>query len=172
MRPSVDQTTNTSPTLWLLRELACHVQRHIKGALWKSLAEIECNIHKHLISLVCNFIRLSLRDSLHGPSFRIKWNTFVASRPSFITVCWRPKTTNVRKRVPEWNLLKPQPSFRLSKLAVGVPVHSDDATANANAMQVNALCSSHYQTLTHLTVYRKQVEHDDSLLRQTWVFVE
>ncbi len=39
--------------------------------------------------------------------------------------------------------------------------------------QVNALHSSHYQTLIKLfTVHRKLVEYDDSLLRQILVFLE
>ncbi len=52
-------------------------------------------------------------------------------------------------------------------------------TANANANACNALVqvkgpsSSHYRTvIKHPTVHPKQVEHDDSLLKQICVFVE
>ncbi len=48
-----------------------------------------------------------LRSSLHGASFRIKLNTYMLQ--------FAPETTNGWNQVPEWNLLKPQPSFWLCK---------------------------------------------------------
>ncbi len=65
----------------------------------------------------------------------------------------------------EWNLLKPQPSFRLYKLASGVPV---DTVTKLMLMptQVNAFSSSHYQPpIKQSTALRKQVEYDDGLLK-------
>ncbi len=63
--------------------------------------------------------RGSLQDSFHS-----KWNTFVAVWPSFymMTVCWHP--WNCKLVVPECNLLKSQPSFRLCKLANPKPVNT------------------------------------------------
>ncbi len=77
------------------------------------------------------------------------------------------ETANVWNRVPGCNLLKPQLPLWLCKLASGVPVN---AVTKLMLMptQVNALCSSHYQTLIkHSAVHQKQVEHEDSLWR--WI---
>ncbi len=82
-----------------------------------------------------------------------------------------PETTNLWNQVSEWNLLKPQPSFRLCELAIGVPVNAV-ATPMLMLAQVNVFSDSHYQTLIkHSTVHPKQVEYDDNLLRRIWVCV-
>ncbi len=74
-------------------------------------------------------------------------------------------TINFWNRVPENNLLNPQTSLRQCKLA---NCKACDSGGYANA---NANASSHYQTPIKLsTVHQKQVEYDDSLLRQIWVF--
>ncbi len=66
-----------------------------------------------------------------------------------------PENTNIWNWVPEWNLLKPQPSFRLCKLASGVPVNAV-STLMLMLAQVNALCSGHFQTLIkHPEVYQR-----------------
>ncbi len=80
-----------------------------------------------------------------------------------------PETANVWNQDPEWNLLKLQPFLWLHKLASGVSVNVMTTLMLVLTLaQVNAFCSSHYQTLIkHSAVHRKQVEHDDCLLR--WI---
>ncbi len=56
-----------------------------------------------------------------------------------------PETASVWNRVPECNLLKPQPSSRLCKLASWVPVKAVTKLMLMLA-KVNAFRSSHYET--------------------------
>ncbi len=97
----------------------------------------------------------SRRGSFHGASFHIKRNTFVVVRLSFYmtAVCWHP--WNCKLRVQECNLLKQQPSFQQCKLASGVHVNAV-TTLMLMLGQVNALHSSHYQTLIKLWLNSSQ----------------
>ncbi len=106
-----------------------------------------------------------LRGRLHGTSFHIKQTLLLWFD---LSVTWQQcagtsETANVWNRVPEFNLLKPQLSFRLCKLASGVPVNTvTTLMLMLMLVQVSAFCCSHYQTLIkHSTVHRKQVEYDD-----------
>ncbi len=85
-----------------------------------------------------------------------------------------PETANVWIQVPEWNLLKPQTSFLLCKLANCKACDSSDyANANANASTSQCIPQQPLPTpIKHFTVHPEQVEYDDSLLRQIWVFTE
>ncbi len=103
----------------------------------------------------------TVRSSLHSASFLHQMKHFCCgSAFLFLPV-------NVWNQVPEWNFFKLQPSFRLCKLASGVPVNVVMALMLMLA-QVNAFHSRHHQTLIkHSTVHRRQVEYEDSPLR--WI---
>ncbi len=75
------------------------------------------------------------RGSLHVTSFRIKQHIFVAVHSSHhMTTAGTPETENVWNQVPEYHILKQQPSFQLFKLANCKAYESGDyANANANA---------------------------------------
>ncbi len=82
-----------------------------------------------------------------------------------------PQTTDFWNQVPEWNLWKLQPSLQLSGKQKACE-SSDYANANANASASQCIHDDHYQTwIKQSKVHPKQVEYDDSLVKQSQVFV-